>query len=146
MVTSLKRFQACTARVSALNPQQITTEPRLSQRLRDTYRQVFCGVTVIFSWVLVHNFLLCPPRVYFPVLCKFWQLSSMANSYLLQDGLCHTQVCCTQSPCPCSRPPPTCISIGDAQTQSVSVSVGSLGPGAHKVYLSSLSISGGNGA
>ena len=40
MVTSLKRFQACTARVSALNPQQITTEPRLSQRLRDTYRQV----------------------------------------------------------------------------------------------------------
>ena len=99
MVTSLKRFQACTARVSALNPQQITTEPRLSQRLRDTYRQVFCGVTVIFSWVLVHNFLLCPPRVYFPVLCKLWQLSSMANSYLLQDGLCHTQVCCIQSSC-----------------------------------------------
>ena len=29
----------------------------------------------------------------------------------------HNQVCCTQSPCPCGRPPPTCTSTGDAQTQ-----------------------------
>ena len=33
------------------------------------------GVTAPFSWVLVHpGFWLCPPRVYFPVLCKFWWL------------------------------------------------------------------------
>ena len=32
---------------------------------------VSCGVTALFSWVLVHKVLLCPPTVYFPVLCKF---------------------------------------------------------------------------
>ena len=36
---------------------------------------VSCGATAPFSWVLVHTrFCLCPRRVYFPVLCKFWQL------------------------------------------------------------------------
>ena len=36
---------------------------------------VFGGVTAPFSCVLVHTgFCLCPPRVCFPVLCKFWQL------------------------------------------------------------------------
>ena len=47
-----------------------------------------------------------------------------------------TQVCYTQSPCPCSRPLLTYISTGDTQTlkgRSGSDSVGSLGPGAHKV-------------
>ena len=39
-----------------------------------------------------------------PVLCKFWQLFGGVNGDLLQEGLCHTQVCCTQSPCPCGRP------------------------------------------
>ena len=37
------------------------------------------------------------------------------NGDLLQEGLCHTQVCCTQSPCLCGRPLLT--STGDAQTQ-----------------------------
>ena len=32
------------------------------------------------------------------------QLYGGVNGNLLQEGLCHTQVCCTQSPCPCSRP------------------------------------------
>ena len=36
---------------------------------------VACGITAPFSWVLVCiKFCLCPPRVYFPVVCKFWQL------------------------------------------------------------------------
>ena len=35
-----------------------------------------------------------------PVLCKFWWLYGRVNGDLLQEGLCHTQVCCTQSPCP----------------------------------------------
>ena len=69
-----------------------------------------------------------------PVLCKFWQLYGGINGDLLQEGLCHTQVCCTQSPCPCVRPLLTRTSAGDTQTltgRSGSVSVGS--PGAHKV-------------
>ena len=67
------------------------------------------------SWCT--RFCLCLPRVYFPVLCKFWQLCGGVNGGLLQEGLYHTQVCCTQSPCPCGRPPLTQTSAGDAQTQ-----------------------------
>ena len=52
-----------------------------------------------------------------PVLCKFWQLYGWVNGDLLQKGLCHTQVCCTQSPCPCGRPLLTHIFAGDTQTQ-----------------------------
>ena len=56
----------------------------------------------------------CPPRVYFPVLCKFWQLYSGVNGDLLQEDLCHSH---TQSPCPCGRLLPTCTFTGHAQTQ-----------------------------
>ena len=79
---------------------------------------VLCGVTAPFSWVLVHTrFCLWPPRVCFPVFCKFWWLSGGVNGDLLQKDLCHTQVYCTQSPCPCGRPLLTCMSAGDTQTQ-----------------------------
>ena len=46
MVTSLKRFHACTATPVL---QQATTYPHLCQRLPDTHRQVSFGVTVPFS-------------------------------------------------------------------------------------------------
>ena len=39
-----------------------------------------------------------------PVLCKFWWFYGGINSDLLQEGLCHTQVCCTQSRSHCGRP------------------------------------------
>ena len=51
-----------------------------------------------------------------PVVCKFWRLYSGVNGDLLQEGLCHTQICCTQSSCLCGRPLLTCTSTGDAQT------------------------------
>ena len=70
-VTSLKRSQACAARVHAPNPAAGHQRPK---PLPETHRQVSCGVTAPFSWVLVHKVLLCPPRIYFSVLCKFWQL------------------------------------------------------------------------
>ena len=60
---------------------------------------------------------LCPPRVYFLVPCKFWHLYSGVNCDLLQEGLCHIQDCCMQSPCPHSSPLLTHTSTGDAQTQ-----------------------------
>ena len=62
-----------------------TTNPHLHCRLLDTPRQVSCGVTAPFSWFLVHKVLSCPPRVYFPVLCKFWQVYSGVNGDLLQE-------------------------------------------------------------
>ena len=52
-----------------------------------------------------------------PVLCKFWWLYGGDHGDLLQEGLCHTQVCCIQGPCPCGRPLLTCTSAGDTQTQ-----------------------------
>ena len=94
--------------------QEATTNPCLCQRLPDTHRQiqtVSCGVTFPFSWVLS-----CPPRAYFPVLCKFWQLHGGVNGDLLQDTFCHTQVCCTQSPFPCGRPLLISTCAGDTQT------------------------------
>ena len=51
-----------------------------------------------------------------PVLCKLWQLYGGVHGDLLQEGLCHTQVYCIQSPCPCSRPLLTQTSAGDTQT------------------------------
>ena len=45
---------------------------------------VFCGVTTPFSWVLVcTRFCLCPPRVYFLVLFKFWLLCGGVNGDLV---------------------------------------------------------------
>ena len=76
-----------------------------------------------------------------PVLCKFWRLYGGINGDLLQVGL-GTQVYCTRTPAPAAVhrwPAPT------PKHRSGSVSVGSLGPGAHKVCLSPLSVSGGYG-
>ena len=97
---------------------------------------VSCGFTAPFSWVLVHSgFCLCPPRVYFPVLCKFWWLCGGVNGELLKEGLCHTQVCCTQSLCPRGSPLLTRTSTADTQTQLRLCLCGFLGPSAHKVCL-----------
>ena len=52
-----------------------------------------------------------------PFLCKFWRLCGGVNGNLLQEGLCHTQVCSTQSPCPYSSPLLTRTSTVDTQTQ-----------------------------
>ena len=115
MVTSLKRSHECTATLSAPNPAAGHHRPKPSTETpgKETSRQFSFGVTVPFPWVPVHKVLLCPPRVCFPVLCKFWQLYSGVNGDLLQEDLCHTQ-----SPCPCGRPLPTRTSTGDdAQTQ-----------------------------
>ena len=48
---------------------------------------------------------------------KFWWLYGGVNGDLPQEGLCHTQVCCTQSPCPSGSPLLTRSSTGDTQTQ-----------------------------
>ena len=45
------------------------------------------------------------------------QLYGGVNGNLLQEGLCQTQVCCTQSPCPCGSPLLTQTSLGDTQKQ-----------------------------
>ena len=81
-----------------------------------------------------------------PVLCNFWQLYGGVSGDLLQEGLCHTQVCCTQSPCPCGRPLLTSTSAGDTQTQFCLSLCGLSGSWcAQGFFLSPPTISGGYG-
>ena len=99
MATSFKRSHACTAALSAPTLQQATTNPRLCWRPVDAHGQVWISllwVTAPFSWVLVHTGFVCPlQEPVSPVLYKFWQLYGGVNGDLLQEGLCHTQDCCT---------------------------------------------------
>ena len=102
MVTSFKRSHAYTATLTSPNsaaghhqPMPPLETPGHSRASLDQSR----GVSAPFSWFLVHTrFSLCPPRIYFPVLCKFWQQYGRVNGDLLQEGLCHTQVCCKPEP------------------------------------------------
>ena len=101
--------------------QQATANPRLHQRLLDTQGQVW--VSLLWghcSFLLgpgAYKVLFVPSKSVSPVLRKFWQLYGGVNGDLLQEGLCHTQVYCTQSPCPCGSPLLTRTSTGDTQTQ-----------------------------
>ena len=51
----------------------------------------------------------------FPQCCVSSGALWWVNGDLLQDGLCHTQVCCTRIPCPCGRPLLTPTSPGDSK-------------------------------
>ena len=96
--------------------QHATTNPCLCQILMGKSVSFSFGVIAPFSWVLVCiRFCLSPLIIYFPVLCKFCQLSVGINGNLLQEGSCHTQVC--PCPCPCCSPLLTCTFSGDIQTQ-----------------------------
>ena len=121
MVTSFKKSHACTATLSAPSPAGghcQPTPPLETSGHSGKSASVSSGVIGLFSWVLVcKTFFLCPPIVCCPVLCRFWWLYGGVNGDLLQEGLHHTQVCCTQSPCPCGSPLLTHNSMGDTQAQ-----------------------------
>ena len=133
-------------------PQPCSRPPPTHTSTRDPWTlpgksgSVSRGVTAPFSWVLVHTgFCLCPPGVCFPVLCKFWWLYGGVNGDLLQEGSATPRSAAPRAPAPAAV---HCWPVPPQETlrhSSVSVSVGSLGPGAHKVCLSPLSISGGYG-
>ena len=90
------------------------THARDSRTPTGKFGSVSCRVTVPFSWVQVHKVLLCLLRVYFPVLCKFWQLYGGVNGNLLQEDLLmpypHPKLLLL-------RKTTACTSTGDAQTQ-----------------------------
>ena len=120
MATSFKRSHACTATLSASRPCSRPPPTHASSRNSQTPTgksgEVSC--TAPFSWSWCTQGFVCALRESVsPVLCKFWWLSGGVNGNHLREGLCHTRVCSTQSPCPCSRPLLTCASTGDTQTQ-----------------------------
>ena len=121
MVTSFKRSHVCTATLTAPNHAAGHYRP-MPPLETPGHSQVSLGQSLVGSLLLspgfwCTRFCLCPLRVYFSVLCKFWQLYGGVNGDLLQEGWYRTQVGCTQSPCLCGSPLLTRTSTGDAQTQ-----------------------------
>ena len=99
-------------------PQQATTNPlETPEHSWASLGQSLVGSLLLSpgSWC-AQGFVCVLQESVSPVLCKFWQLHGGVNGYFLQRGLCHTQVYCTQSPCPCSSPLLTCTSAGDSNT------------------------------
>ena len=94
--------------------QQATAKSRLHWRHLDTHGHVLDSL--LWGQVCT-SFCLCPPKVCFPSAVKVLLALWWVNSNLLQEGLYHTQVYLTQSPCPCSSPLLILISSGDTQTQ-----------------------------
>ena len=109
MMTSFKRSHAGTATLSApslaADHCRPTPPPETSGHSRASLGQSLVGSLLLSpgSWY-AQGFVCALPESVSPVLCKFWQLCVGVNGDLLQEGSCHTQVCCTQNPCPCSRP------------------------------------------
>ena len=89
-----------------------TPPPETPGHSRGKSGSVSCGVTAPGSWC-TQGFVCALQESVSTVLCKFWQIYGGVNGDLLQEGLCHTQDCCTQSPCPCGSPLLTCTSTGD---------------------------------
>ena len=122
MVTSLKRSHACTATLSAPNPaagyHQSTPLPETPGHSQASLGQALAGSLLLSpgSWC-VQGFICVLHESVSPVLCKFWCLYGGVNGNLFQEGLCHTQVCFTQSPCPCGSPLLTRNSAGVTRTQ-----------------------------
>ena len=122
METSFKSSHACTAALSAPDTEvghcQPTPLPETPGHSRASLGQSLVGSLLLYpeSWCAQDSVCALQDSVS-PVLCTFWWLYGGVNGDLLQEGLCHTQVFCTQSLCPCGRPLLTRTFAGDTQTQ-----------------------------
>ena len=78
MAISFNRSHACTATLSAPNPvagHHWPTPPlETPEHSQASLGQSLVGSLLLSPGSWCTRFCLCPPRVYFPVLCKFWQL------------------------------------------------------------------------
>ena len=121
MATSFKRSMHALLHSVPPTLQQATADPRLHQRLLNTEGQVWVSLLWDHCSFLLNpganRVLVVSCKSLFPQFCVSSDSSMWVNGDLPQEGICHTQVCSTQSPCPCGSPLLTCISIGDAQTQ-----------------------------
>ena len=150
MAHSFKRPHACSAKLSAPNPAAGHRRPKPPSETPG-YSQASLSQSLVGSLLLspgswcAQNFVCALQEPVSLVLCKFWQLYGRVNGDLLQEGLCHTQVYCTQSPCPCSGPPLTHSSAGDTQTQFCLSLCGASGSWCAQGSFEPLSISGGMG-
>ena len=129
MAISFKRSHAGTDTESSVL-QQATSDPRLCQRLLDTHGQVWVsllgGHCSFFLGPGVHKFLLVPSKSLIPQSCVGSGSSTVGlmaisskRAYAIPTSAApsHTQICCTQSPCPCGSPLLIHTYTGDTQTQ-----------------------------
>ena len=143
MVTSFKRSHECTATLSAHN---LAAGHHWPTPLPETPGQVWVSLLWGHCFFLLGpgaQGLLCPLSVYFPVLCKLWQLYSGLMVTPSKRANAIPKSAAPRAPAAVHCWPTSPQEM--LKQSSVSVSVGSLGLGAHKVCLSPLSISGGNG-
>ena len=122
MLTSFKRSNACPDTLSAPNPAAGHCQPTPLQETPG-HSQASLGQSLVGplllspgSWCTQGSACALQESVS-PVLCKLWQLCGGVNRILFQESLCHTQVYCTQSSCPCGRLLLTHTFTGDTQTQ-----------------------------
>ena len=117
-----KRSHACTATFSAPNSaagrHQPTSLPETPGHPRASLGSSLVGSLLLSpgSWS-AQGFVCALQESVSPVLWTFCQLYVGVKGDLLQEGLCHTQVCCTQWPCPFCRPLLTRIFAEDTQAQ-----------------------------
>ena len=105
MVTSFKRSCACSTALSGPDP---AAGHRWPMPLLETpgHSRVSLGQSLVASLLpspgtwCAQSFVYALQVSVSRVLCKFWRLSVGVNGDLLQECLCRTQVCSTQSPCP----------------------------------------------
>ena len=94
MVTSFKRSHACTATLSAPNPaaghHQPTPLLETPGHSQESLGQSLLGSLLLSPGSWCTGFCLCPLRVYFPVLCKFWQFYGGVNGDP-SKSVCHTK-------------------------------------------------------
>ena len=147
-LTSFKRSNASTATLNAPDAAAghgwPTPPPETPGHSQASLGQFLVGSLLFFLGPSMHSFVCALPESVSPVLCTFsWLYGGLR--WPPPRGL---------MPCPAflhPEPPPPQQSTADPYPQetlthhSVSVSVGYLGPGVHKVSLSPLSISAGYG-
>ena len=122
MATSFKRSHACTAALSAPDPaaghHRLTPLLETPGHSRASLGQSLVG-SLLFSpgsWC-TQDFVCALQESVSSIQCNLWWLYGRVNGDLLQEGLCHTQVWCTQGPYPCGSPLLTHTCTGDTQTQ-----------------------------
>ena len=158
MTTPFKRSHALTATLSAPNPiaghRRPTPPPETPGHSQASLGQSLVGSLLLSpgSWCTQGS--VCARQESISQSCVSSSSSlvglmatSSKRAYAIPKSAApsHTQVHCTQSPCPAAV---HCLPVPPQETlkdSSVSVSLGSLGPAAHKVCLSPLHESGGNG-
>ena len=115
----LQRFHACKSTLTAPNPATGHHQPTPPLETPG-HSQASLGQSLMESLLLflgpgAHKFL-CVLQESISQSCVSSGIYDGVNGDLIPEGLCHTQVCCTQSPCSCDSLPPTHTSTGDAQT------------------------------